>query len=278
MRRNNEERMMTGHKPAKTEEAPQMANPMDFVAPTEWVELPSKGLYPENHPLHGKDSIEINYMTAKDEDILTNRGLLKKGLAIDRLISNLVKDKKIDAKSLFVGDRNAIMLYARVSAYGAEYKTKINCPNCGEQNKCNFDLRNHDVNSPDDLEGTSIERVGNGTYNVELPMSKILVNFRPLLGYDELEILKAGSNKNDKLDNLITKQMKKFVLSFNNYSDEKTINYVCDNMVATDSKFLRECFLLISPDIVVKDGFECQNCGHEEVLVVPYGADFFWPE
>ena len=90
MRRSNEDRLMAGHKPTPSEEAPQMANPMDFVTPTQIVQLPSKGRYPEGHPLYQQDSIEIKYMTAKDEDILTNRSLLKKGLAIDRLIQNVI--------------------------------------------------------------------------------------------------------------------------------------------------------------------------------------------
>ena len=92
MRRNNEERLMGVSKPTPSEDVPKMANPMDFVMPTEFVALPSEGKYPEGHPLHGQDSIEIRYMTAKDEDILSNRSLLKSGLALDRLIQNLIKN------------------------------------------------------------------------------------------------------------------------------------------------------------------------------------------
>ena len=66
MRRNNEERLMGVSKPTPSEDVPKMANPMDFVMPTEFVALPSEGKYPEGHPLHGQDSIEIRYMTAKD--------------------------------------------------------------------------------------------------------------------------------------------------------------------------------------------------------------------
>ena len=124
---------MGGHKPTPSEEAPQMPNPMDFVTPTQFVDLPSKGRYPEGHPLKGKDSIEIRYMTAKDEDVLTNRSLLKKGLAIDRLIRNLIVDKSVNGRHLYAGDRNAIIVFARASAYGADYRAKIQCPNCGEQ-------------------------------------------------------------------------------------------------------------------------------------------------
>ena len=158
MRRNNEDRILKGHKPAPTEDPPQLGNPMDFVTPTQIVELPSKGRYPENHPLHGKDSIEIKYMTAKDEDILTNRSLLKKGLAIDRLIQNLIKDKSINARSLYVGDRNAIIIYARASAYGEDYNTKLQCPACGEVSKVTFDLSDHEAYHGDDWAGLEIEQ------------------------------------------------------------------------------------------------------------------------
>ena len=140
MRRNNEERLMGVSKPTPSEDVPKMANPMDFVMPTEFVALPSEGKYPEGHPLHGQDSIEIRYMTAKDEDILSNRSLLKSGIALDRLIKNLIKDKNIDHRSLFVGDRNAIMIHARASAYGTDYRPKVQCPACGEISKFQFDL------------------------------------------------------------------------------------------------------------------------------------------
>jgi len=215
-------------------------------------------------------------MTAKDEDILTNRDLLKKGLAIDRLISNLIKDKSINPEHLYVGDRNAIMIYGRTSAYGADYKTKLNCPNCGEPNKCVFDLSKHEVFHGNSFDTELIKITENATFELTLPLSKIKVEVRPLMGFDELDMIK--NNKGGVIKDLVTKQMKRFVISFNGYEDEKTINYVVDNMVATDSKFLRDCFMLISPDVKVRNHFECRHCGHEQEVNVPFGADFFWPE
>ncbi len=76
-RRNNEDRVMGGHKPTPSEDAPPMGNPMDFVTPSKFVMLASRRRYSEGHPLHGEESIEYKYMTAKDEDVLTNRSLLK---------------------------------------------------------------------------------------------------------------------------------------------------------------------------------------------------------
>ena len=276
MRRNNEDRLMGGHKPTPSEEVPQMANPMDFVTPTEIVDLPSKGRYPEGHPLHGSETVEIKHMTAKDEDILTNRSMLKKGVAIDRLLQNLLKDKSIDARSLFVGDRNAILIHARASAYGQDYKTKVQCPSCGEKSKFKFDLGDHHVYHGDDWEDFEIIETPQGTFKTKLPLSTIVAEFRPLTGLDELLLIKEQKGKD--IENIITKQMKMFTVSFNGYTEDNVIAHVADNMVAGDSRYYRECFNLISPDVRIEGNFECRHCGHEEVMQVPFGADFFWPD
>lgn len=277
MRRNNEDRLMGGHKPQKTEDAPQMANPMDFVTPSEFVPLPSKGRYPQGHPLYGLDSIEINYMTAKDEDILTSRSMLKKGIAIDRLIQSLIKDKTIDSKSLYIGDRNAIVIHARASAYGQDYKTKVQCPSCGETSKNIFDLSDYNIYNGDDFEDLEIEATEQKTFNVELPLSKIKAEIRPLMGHDELQMI-SGNKGKTALENLITKQMRQFVISFNGHREKPTINHVISNMTAGDSRYLRDCFRLISPDISIQGDFQCRHCDHQEEMTVPFGADFFWPE
>jgi len=275
-KRNNQDRMTGGHKPRPSEDAPQMANPMDFVTPTQFVQIPSKGRYPEGHPLCGEDSIEIKYMTAKDEDVLTNRSLLKKGLAIDRLIQNLIKDPNVNARSLYIGDRNAIIINARASAYGADYKTKVQCPACGEVSKFKFDLAEHEEYNGDE-HPEAVKNNENGTFSITLPASSILACIRPLTGQDEIEMLSEGKAK-DITNDLITKQMKRFVVDFNGYSDKKTVNHVIDNMTAADAKVLRAAFRAISPDITMEQKFVCKNCEHEEVMTVPFGTDFFWPD
>ena len=277
MRRNNEERLMGVHKPTPSEEVPQMPNPMDFVTPTQFIPLPSKGKYPKDHPLHGQDSIEIKYMTAKDEDILTNRSLLRKGLAIDRLIQNIIKDPSIDAKSLYVGDRNSIIIHARASAYGSDYRTSITCPACEKISKFKFNLNDFEIYHGDDFSPEEITDNLDGTFTITLPISGIVARIRPLLGHDETQIV-LESNDEEEIEDLITRQMKRFVVEFNGYSDKQIIDYVCDNMTASESKLLRGCFKLISADINLEQTFTCKNCGHEEVMSVPFGTEFFWPE
>ena len=108
--------------------------------PTEVIDLPSGGkLYPEGHALKS-GQVELKYMTAKEEDILTSRNLLKKGVALDKLIQSLVVDKRINTDTLTLDDRGAIILAARISAYGADYSTSVTCPNCNDKSKNTFNL------------------------------------------------------------------------------------------------------------------------------------------
>ena len=121
----NQDRLGGVQQPDTSPPPQQGGGGFSFVIPTEFVDLPSLGrFYAQNHPLHGKDSIEIKQMTAKEEDILTSRTLLKKGVALERLLQSIIVDKTIDPKTLLIGDRNAIIVAARVSGYGNDYSTK----------------------------------------------------------------------------------------------------------------------------------------------------------
>lgn len=282
MIRNNEDR--TGPRSTAADEVPadikQMMNPMDFVAPTEFVELPSKGQgYPQGHPLNGQDSIEIRFMTAKEEDILTSRTLLKKGVALERVLQALVKDKSINVGSMLVGDRNAMLVAARSSAYGEWYKTTINCPNCGEQNKKAFKLSEPSIYNGDEFGDYDIKKTENGTYNVTLPYSKLVVECRLLTGKDEMALVKRMQDKKNKQkDGVVLSQMSLYIISVNEYTEPQVIDYTINNMVAPDSRYLRNAVKAFTPQLKITDDFECNSCGHEQELEVPFGADFFWPD
>src|SRR3954469_15055994 len=111
------------------------------TVPTETIPLPSSGkVYPVSHPLHGQFAVAIRAMTARDEDILTSRALLKQGKVISALLRSCLMDKSIDCDELLIGDRNAIMVGIRVTGYGAEYKVETSCPACDSRFKHQFDL------------------------------------------------------------------------------------------------------------------------------------------
>ena len=154
---------------------------LDFSTPTEIVDLPSKGkFYSEAHPLHNKESVEIRYMTAKDEDILTSPSLLKKGLAIDRLLQNVIVDKRINVGSLLSGDKNAILVASRINGFGSSYTTKVTCPACATVGENTFDLSEVEHIILDDTGDYDISPTQDGTFIVKLPRTGFEVELRLL--------------------------------------------------------------------------------------------------
>ena len=254
-------------------------DPLSFVAPTEFVELPSKGLcYPEGHPLHGEETIEIKFMTAKEEDILSSRALLKKGIAIERFLQSVIVNSRIKSKDLLVGDRNAILIAARVSGYGNLYETQINCPACSEKNHLSFDLNEKTIKETKTSD--DIIALGNGTFQITMPFSKFKINFRMLTGEDENQLAAASitKKKTKKIDSVLTEQYKRMIVAIEGHTDRSIISKYADSMPTQDSRHLRKCYKEATPDVDIKKQFECHSCGHEQEVEVPFGADFFWPD
>lgn len=252
-----------------------------FVVPTEFVDLPSKGrYYLENHPLHNQETIEIKQMTAKEEDMLSSRTLLKKGIAIDRVLQSLIMDKTIKVDSLLVGDRNALLIAARVSGYGEDYETSVNCPACGASQKHSFNLLELETTglNPDDSHNTTNN--GDGTFTTTLPKSGITVDFRLLNGRDEKVLVDLAENnrKRKRVDALVTSQLKMLMISVNGESDQSIVAQVAESLPSLDARHLRNCYKEIAPNIDMTQFFECQECGHEQEMEVPLTADFFWPD
>jgi len=254
-------------------------DPLSFVTPTEFVELPSKGLcYPEGHPLHGEETIEIKFMTAKEEDILSSRALLKKGIAIERFLQSVIVNKNIKAKDLLVGDRNAILISSRASGYGNLYETKVNCPACGERNELAFDLL--DKKTKETQVNELFASTGGGTFSTKMPFSKFAITFRLLNGEDETYLAKASTmkKKNYSMDSVLTEQYNRMIVSIEGHTDRKIISTYVNAMPTLDSTHLRKCYKSATPDVQIVKNFECSSCGHEQEMEVPFGADFFWPD
>tara|TARA_R110000824_G_scaffold32672_3_gene105320 strand:+ start:9087 stop:9944 length:858 start_codon:yes stop_codon:yes gene_type:complete len=252
-----------------------------FVVPTEFIELPSEGrYYPGGHPLHGESTLEIKQMTAKEEDLLTSRSLLKKGIALDRLLKSVVVNKQIDTNSLLVGDRNAILIATRVSGYGADYQTKITCPSCGAAQDYAFDLNDTNIYDGTDLtEGEAVSN-GDGTFTTTLPRTKIEVTFRLLTGTDEKNLVNQVENARKKRhpENGITRQLKQIILAVNGDDTQKSINYTVENMPSMDARHLRLAYKLATPNVDLTQTFECNECDYDQEMEVPLTADFFWPD
>jgi len=252
-----------------------------FVVPSEFVELPSQGrLYPEGHPLHNQSTIELKQMTAKEEDMLTSRALLKKGIAIDRVIQSLIRDNRIQAGQLLVGDRNAIMIAARISAYGNMYKTTVSCPACGATQPYEFDL-----NEVQPYDGTGLHTTEgivheDGTITTLLPRLGAEVRLRLQNGNDERNYLQQLENqrKNRRSENAISTQMRQVILGVNGDNSPQMITQLIDNMPSMDVRHIQYVLKLATPNVDMTQHFECRECDHEQDLEVPLSADFFWPD
>ncbi len=287
--RNNQDRLgappapETPNQPVSGPAPEQEPAPLSFSTPTEFVDLPSKGLlYPEDHPLHKQETVEIRYMTAKDEDILASRNLLKKGIAIDRLLQNVIVDKRIKIENLLVGDKNAIVIATRITGYGSDYITNITCPACASSVKHEFDLEDsHVIEGYKDLleNDDSIEMTENGTFLMTLPKLKVQVEVRLLTGADENRYLNMSKKKkqHNLVDSKMTDQLRLFIVSVNGDASRKTIGQLIDNMPASDSRYLRFAYSELMPNVDLTQDFICEECGHQQEMEVPLSANFFWP-
>lgn len=281
MARNNEDRFAA----VSAEPAPQVmenATPnndnqvFSFVTPTEFVDLPSKGkYYPEDHPLHNQDTLEIRYMTAKDEDILTSPSLLRKGLAVERLLQNVIVNKSVKTDDLLIGDKNAILVAARISGYGAQYETKITCPACGTTTPNTFDLNNISTNS-----GENIDIDENGHFVIRLPKMDVVVGVSFLTGADEKRLTKLAESrkKNNLPEANLTDQFRLFIRSVNGSTKQEHINSLIENMPAVDSRHLRTAYAELAPNVDLSQDFDCPSCGMQEEVNIPFTTEFFWPK
>jgi len=261
----------------------QVNNPVEIATPTELVDLPSKGLfYPKDHPWYGKESVEIRFMTAKDEDILVNKSYIQKGIVVDKLISSVLLDKRVNLDSILLCDKSALIVSARITGYGSDYAVEVTCPSCSKTVKHTFDLSLFENEFPDEqkLESCEATLTDNGTFIIELPKTKASVEFKLFDGADEkrLSQLAETKKKQNLPDSTLTDQMKQYIVSVNDEEDRAHINRFVDSMPAFDAKFLRRMYNIITPSVKNKQDFTCSSCGNEQEIEVPFTTAFFWSE
>ena len=279
MRDNSSRFAVPDEEPVEAAEQPKITDLMSFAAPTQFVDLPSGGKwYPPGHPLHGESSIEIKFMTAKEEDILASQELIKKGVVLDRLIQSIIVDKRLKPDDLLVGDKAAIMYAARISAYGPEYNTKFFCRGCSAPVKHTFDLEEISLKEEPDLEelGATEE---DGLFTITLPVTKAEVVLKLMNGKDEKQMAKfiQKQKKNNSGVGALTTQMLFVVQSINGISGKAQIMHFIENMPFKDSKYLRTTYNELSPSMNTKFEISCGECFTEQEVELPMSVEFFWP-
>ena len=248
-----------------------------YQFPTEDVTLPSKGLlYPEGHPLRS-GVIKMKYMTAKEEDILTNQNFIKNGTVINKLLQSLIVTP-VNYNDLLIGDKNAILIAARILGYGADYTFEYVSPNTGDKEEVTIDLTELDDKELD--ESLMIE--GRNEFAFTLPTSKIEITFKFLTHGDEEKIqkeLKGLRKINKQSSSELTTRLKHTLLSVNGDRDIKTIREFVDNrFLARDSKAFRSYLSDIMPDINMEIDLDLENGDTIEDVNIPLGVSFFWPD
>ncbi len=255
-----------------------MRDDFGMEIPVESVPLPSAGLiYPADSPLSGRETVDIRAMTAKEEDILTSRALIKKGTVITELLKSCLVDKNIDPDSLISGDRNAIMTAVRITGYGSDYTVDIDCPACSEKSKQNFKLTELGIKR---LEIEPVE-IGKNLFEFKLPVSGKTIRFKFLTGKDEQEITVTAERKRkqgQQSDNLITQKLMYSVVAVDGTTDKVKVQSFIRNMPARDSLSLRKFMDANEPGIDMKSWIECPNCDESSEVRLPLGVSFFWPD
>jgi hypothetical protein len=208
-----------------------------FKLPTEIVELPSKGLiYPKDNPLSSGE-IEIKYPTAKEEDILTNQNYIKKKIVIDQFLKSLIVSK-INYDDLILGDKNALLISARILAYGKDYSFNYNAPS-GDLEAITVDLTQLKEKNID----PSLFAEGTNEFIFTLPKAKNVITFKLLTHKDEklIEEELEGLRKAFPQGSFeITTRLKYIITSIDGHRDTKTIREFVDKyLLASDSRELR---------------------------------------
>jgi hypothetical protein len=248
-----------------------------FKFPTEMVELPSRGLlYPEGHPL-AEGKVEMKYMTAREEDILTNQNYIKQGIVIDKLLQSMLITK-FDYKDLLIGDKDAIMIAARVLGYGKDYSFSYYPDFLDSEEKVTVDLTQVKEKF---LDEKNIIEKGKNEFVFLLPNTKNEITFKLLTHGDESEIDREiqGLKKIDPKGNFeVTSRLRQMILSVNGSYDKKVIReFIEYGLLAKDSRALREYISIISPGVDLKYNYVFDN-GVSEDITIPITTNFFWPD
>mgnify|MGYP003625614349 FL=1 len=238
--------------------------------PTEVVDLPSRGLlYPKDSVL-SSGTIEVKYMTAREEDILTSVNLIKKGLVIDKLLQSLIVDKSIKLDDLLLGDKNAILIASRILAYGKEYIVDV------EGQTVKVDL----TTLKDKFLDESLVSAGVNEFEFELPATKRKLTFKLLTSNDETAILsevKGYEKIGDGISRDLTTRLKHQILSVDGDTKKTSIDGFVDNeFLSIDSIAFRSYVSDINPDVDMSSTYTDPD-GNEKEFTVPMTVTFLWP-
>ena len=237
----------------------------EFKFPTEMVELPSKGFfYPTDHPLK-EGKLEMKYMTAREEDILANANYIQQGIVLDKLLESLIVSPKFNLDDLLIGDKNALLVAARILGYGSNYTVSYG------KNTQTIDLSKLE-NINNDFTNLTEEL---NEFSYVMPATSTPITFKLLTSKDEKSIDKEleGLRKVNPNAGELTTRFRFILTSVSGKRDMSSIIDFIDNyFLATDSRAFREHYKNTMPDVDMS--YEGED---GRFRTIPIGLDFFWP-
>jgi len=256
---------------------------MSEIKYTETVKLPTLGLlYEKNHPFHNKKEIMIRHLTAKDEDMLTTKSLIKSGELVNLLIKEIIQDKNVDLNTLYIGDKNAILIFSRIYSFGSEYKAIAPCKFCGSTDEYTFDISSVPVNF------LQVEPVEPYTNLFEYKTSKGNVFVFKLMTQEISKLIEEDINSQLKFNkkhanyNAIEKNSTlsyyHTIHSINGKTEKKDIMSFLETMPIVESRELRKYIKQITPDVEFKKEIYCTNCGQRSEVDLEFNSSFFWAD
>lgn len=243
----------------------------DLMTSYEIVDLPSKGLYYKNKI----DKVEVEYMTSKDEDLITTPSLIENGTVLDVLLKRKIKTKGIKVDELLPGDKNAILLFLRTSSYGFDYPVEVPDPRTGISFKTTADLSKLKYKEFSELPDS------NGYFSIKIPMRKKLIKFRLISSGEDIKIYNQAEEikkaYNLEFSEYNTLKLKASIVSIDGKTDRSYIDRFVDAMPARDALTIRKKMKEVSPDVDMEYPFITKD-GYEFKANLAIGIDFFFPE
>jgi len=244
--------------------------------PTQVISLPSEGrCYPKDNPL-SSGQLEIKYMTAREEEILSSQNLIRKGVVLDKLFESIIVDSSINPDDIILGDKNAIMLATRILGYGPEYQIEME-DEYGDKKKIEVDLGK--VQTKEINLDTLNEQ---NTYKFTTPVGKNELEFKLLTHGDEKAIdtdVKAMRKFNKGgVSSELTTRYRYIIKTVDGKEDTKSIvDFINNKFLARDTRAFRDYIASISPDVNMEFEYENPETGEKEARPIPMGVGFFWP-
>lgn len=256
-----------------------MPHPADdeYAPPVSSVKLPSRGVvYPPESPLYLSETIDIKSVTAKEENILASPALIKKGTVLTELMRACITNRTVDPDAMLVGDRNAVLVSIRTSAYGPIYGAEVTCPECGEESEYDFNLGRLGLKT---LDVEPCGGPGSNEFSYRMPNSNREVRFKLLDAHsvnaldEEINEIKRKTGQ----DVGVTARLRHQVTYLEGVKDPAKLPRALEALPAYEARALRNYMDKIAPGVDMEQEFKCEHCDKKSEVEIPLGIGFFWP-